>query len=226
MLINKQDIKNYVQFTLNIENRIIDPNILDSQEYDLRPMLGDAMYLQLETDFSNIILANWDIADTYQVNDFVIYNNIVYKALVITTGNQPDINPADWEENELGTFYIKYLKPYLVFKSFSRFLLWIGRNITQYGLREMNEETSVPVSDEGRSALIKDIKGKASIWENRISNYLCDVHWTFDTIKYEVDTDDYKQYPKKTFNIRPISKERRRPLYKTNNIGGLDGTCC
>lgn len=225
MLISKQDIKNYVQFTLNIENRIIDPNITDAQEYDLRPFVGDAMYLQLIEDFSAIILADWDIATGYLINDFVIYNNEVYKALAPSTGSQPDTTPADWELNELGTFYINYLKPYLVFKTFGRFLLWVGRNITQYGLREINEETSVAVTDEGRSALIKDIKGKASIWQSRVSNYLCNVHWTFDTVKYEIDTDIYKENPRKTFNIRAVGRKNIKPVYKTNNIGGLDGTC-
>lgn len=225
MLISKQDIKNYVQFTLNIENRIIDPNITDAQEYDLRPFVGDAMYLQLNEDFGNIILADWDITATYQVGDFVIYQNEVYKALAISTGSQPDTTPADWSLNELGTFYINYIKPFLVFKTFGRFLLWVGRNITQYGLREMNEETSNPVTDEGRSALIKDIKGKGSIWQNRVSNYLCNVHWTFDTVKYEIDTDVYKENPRKTFNIRAVGRKNIRPVYKTNNIGGLNGTC-
>lgn len=222
MLISKADIKAFVQFTLNIEDRIINPNITDAQEYDLKPMIGDAMYLQLEQDFYNAPLTLWDVADNYLANDFVIYNGSVYKALLPNVGSQPDTNPLDWELNELGTFFYKFLVPFLVFRSFGRFLLWIGRNITQYGLREMNEETSVPVNEEGRAALIVDIKGKASIWQNRINNYLCDVNWTFDNVKYEIDCDDYKENPRKTFKIRAVDRKRKKPVYRTNNRGGLE----
>lgn len=222
MLINKQNIKNLVQFTLNIEDRIINPNILDAQEYDLRPMVGDAMYLQLYNDFDDVILANWSNLTAYSIDDFVVYGSTVYKALTANTGQQPDTNPTDWQVNELGTFFLNYLQPFLVFRAFGRFLLWVGRNITQYGLREMNEETSVPVTEDGRAALIVDIKGKASIWQNRLNNYLCDVNWTFDNVKYEIDCDDYKENPRKTFRIRAVDRKRKKPVFRTNNRGGLE----
>lgn len=225
MLISKSDIKEYVQFTLNIENRIIDPSIKDAQEYDLRVVVGDTMYFQFLNDFDTTNLQNWAIATAYLTNDFVIYGNKVYKALTNTTGDQPDISPAEWVENELGTFFITFIKPFLVFKAFARFMTWVGRNITQYGLREMNEETSNPVDEEGRQVLIVDIKGKASIWYSRMKNYLSDVHWTFDTIKYDVDSEDYKEYPTKTFRIRSVDKKNHKSKFKYNNQGGIDWAC-
>lgn len=223
MLINKQNIKDLVQFTLNIENRIIDPNINDAQEYDLRPIIGDDMYNQIILDFDDGAITVWDTLEVYTIGQFVSYDGLVYKALTGNTGSQPDLNPLDWQVNELGTFFIKYLQPYLVFASFKRFLLWVGRNITQYGLREMNEDTSVPVTDEGRAALIGDIKVKAKTWYNRFNNYLCqsDVDWTFDMIKYEVDCDVYKENPKKFFKIRPVNGYHKEKVYKKNNQGWL-----
>lgn len=203
MLINKTDIKYYTQFTLNIENRMIDPSIFDAQEYDLRPTVGDAMTDKFLLDFPNGIL-NWDIATSYTPNDFVIYNSIAYNSLTINIGQQPDLFPADWAINELGTFYYNFIKPYLVFNSYSRFLLWIGSNLTQYGLREINEETSISVSDQRRAELIRDIQQKSSIWNSRLKNKLCKVNYIFDTISYAPDCEQYRLNPRKTFGIRAV----------------------
>jgi hypothetical protein len=38
----------------------------------------------------------WDIATAYAIGDIIIYDNIYYVALTANTGNQPDVNTADW----------------------------------------------------------------------------------------------------------------------------------
>jgi hypothetical protein len=204
MLITKQNIKDLSQFTLNIEDRIINPHIEDAQEYDLRPTIGDQMIDKLLADFDGGLVA-WDISTNYLTGQFVVYNKTVYKALNNNVGLAPDTNPLDWSLNELGTFQNKYLRPYLVFSTYRRFLLWAGRNVTQYGLRDMREDTSDPVSDESRAALISDMKIKGQIWENRFKNYLCEVNWTFDGVNYTIDCDVYKQSTRQVFKIRPLN---------------------
>lgn len=204
MLISKSDIKTYANFTLNVVDHIINPSILDAENYDLLPIIGDDMYNKLIADFNGSIITVWNNADTYTVLNYVVYNNIVYKCINGNTNSQPDINPGDWLVNELGTFYYNYLIPYLVFKCYGRFLLWAGRNITQYGLRENTEDTSVSVTDEGRAALIADINVKGNIWYNRFKNKLCKVNYTFDNILYSVDCDVYNPNPKHTYKIRSI----------------------
>jgi hypothetical protein len=203
MLITKQNIKDLAQFTLNIEDRIINPNIEDSQEYDLKPTIGDAMFDKLIEDFDGGLIP-WDILTAYAIGDFVVYGKIVYKALTANVGSQPDLFPFDWEVNELGTFFNKYLRPFIVFATYQQFLLWIGRNLTQYGLREMLEDTSIPVTEEGRAALIADARKKRGIWYNRLENELCKKNRTFDGVQYLVDCEVYKPNPKQTYKIRPI----------------------
>lgn len=203
MLITKQNIKDLAQFTLNIEDRIINPNIEDAQEYDLKPTIGDLMFDKLIEDFDGGLIP-WDILTAYAIGDFVVYGKNVYKSLTANIGNQPDLFPLDWEVNELGTFFNKYLRPFIVFATYQQFLLWIGRNLTQYGLREMLEDTSIPVTEEGRAALIADARKKRGIWYNRLTNELCLKNYTFDGVLYEVDCDIYKPNPKQTYKIRPI----------------------
>jgi hypothetical protein len=203
MLIDKQNIKDITQFSLNIEDRMITPSINDAQEYDLRPLVGDLMYYEILSKFDGQIITIWDALTAYNINDYVFYDKIVYKSLTANVGSQPDINPTDFQANQLGTFYYNLLIPFLVFRCYARFLLWVGRNVTQYGLREMNEDTSVPVNEQGRADLIKDMNSKANICNSRFKNYLCDVNWTLDTIVYSVDCTDYAN-PRKSYNIRAI----------------------
>jgi hypothetical protein len=133
-------------------------------------------------------------------------NTTVYKSLSANVGLSPDTNPLDWEVNQLGTFFYNFLRQFLVFSSYGRFLLWIGTNLTQYGLREINEETSVAVSDQRRAELITDIKQKANIWLTRLRNELCEVNFTFDNVNYNIDNSNYRLNPRKTFKIRPVGK--------------------
>ena len=46
---------------------------------------------------------NWDSAFAYKINtspvtgDFVAFENKIYQSKTDNTGNQPDLNPADWD---------------------------------------------------------------------------------------------------------------------------------
>lgn len=205
MLISKVDVKDFTQFTLNIEDRIFNSNITDAQEYDLRPTIGDLMMNQLLLIAPNGFI-NWNALTIYAIGDYVLYGTTVYKSLTANVGLQPDTNITDWQVNELGTFFYNYLRVFLVFTSYGRFLLWIGTNLTQYGLREINEETSVGVSDQRRAELIADIKQKSNIWLTRLRGIICDKNFTFDGVNYNIDNCNYRLNPRKTFKIRPVGK--------------------
>lgn len=38
----------------------------------------------------------WDVGSLYFAGQFVLYNGVIYKALTLTNGDQPDISPLDW----------------------------------------------------------------------------------------------------------------------------------
>lgn len=211
MLISKVDIKDFTQFTLNIEDRIFNHNILDAQEFDLKPAIGNLMFDALILAAPNGYVA-WNSLTPYIIGEYSVYANIVYKALNPNTGSQPDISPLDWEVNQLGTFFYQYLRPFLVFMSYRKFLLWAGTNLTQYGLVKIDEDTSEEISDQRRAELIADVKQKANVWLSRLRGRLCEVNWTFDTVSYAQTDGDYKVNPRKTFQIRPVGQHTKNNL--------------
>lgn len=148
-LITKADFVNYVNFTTNIEDRILDFHISDAENFDFVPRVPAAFYSEISSQAS----------------------------------------PAD----ELETFRIGYVVPLLVCFAYKRFLLWQGRSITQYGIRQINEDTSVEVSDKARGELIDDIKSKINVYLTRFYNRLKEVDYTFDGVQYDFDICARKQ---------------------------------
>lgn len=53
----------------------------------------------LAADVAEIVGApEWDVAETYEAGWLVKYDGALYRALVTTTGDQPDTSPAQWEK--------------------------------------------------------------------------------------------------------------------------------
>jgi hypothetical protein len=61
---------------------------------------------------------------------------------------------------QLTALFNEYIKPFLVLGSYYRFLLWHGANVSQYGIRQNNEDTSSEVSDKRRAELMGDVQSK------------------------------------------------------------------
>lgn len=148
-LIQKSDFNIVVQFTQNIEDRMLDLHIADAENFDFVPRVPADFYAEISTQAS----------------------------------------PAD----ELETFRVSYVVPLLVCFAYKRFLLWQGRNVTQYGIRQINEDTSVEVSDKARGELIDDIKSKINVYLTRFYNALKDADYTFDGVAYDFSIKNRKQ---------------------------------
>lgn len=86
---------------------------------------------------------------------------------------------------ELVAFWNDYVKPLIVLKAYCRFLLYHGRNITQYGIRVNNEDTSNDVGDKGRGELMADNEHKANVYLMKLKERLDAVNYTFDSVVYE-----------------------------------------
>jgi len=90
--------------------------------------------------------------------------------------------------SELTTFLNDYVKPYLICGSYEKFLLWHGRNVAQFGLRENQEDTSTPISDKARGELIADVRRKTNVYLASMNDRLNDVSYTFDSVVYDFNT--------------------------------------
>jgi hypothetical protein len=210
MLIKKAFFNQYVQFTQNIEDRILSPHIETAETMKVRPIIGDALYTAMRR-ISDIDPGAWDSATSYPSGEYVIVENgelqQLYVSLRPTTGDDPKISPLDWKLSELGTFWIQHVRPWVVMESFAEFLVWHGTNVTQYGLRTMFEDSSMAIDADTRAVLLSNVNGKARFYRSAMQNRLADVQWTFDNTSYSVNRKDYKR-DTAPFKIRAIGKKR------------------
>lgn len=101
---------------------------------------------------------------------------VLYAALVALTSGS--------SESELKTFWTEFVKPYLVFAFVKDFMILHGRNITQFGVNEIYDETSKPISNESRTELIAIFERNYNIELARLKTELSDKKFTFDSITY------------------------------------------
>lgn len=126
----------------------------------------------------------------YQCKDAQEFDVMPLLPVAVITGNNmmTDIEVALFEspvtKQELVSLYNDFVKPLLVCKAYARYLLWAGRNVSQFGLRVNNEDTSIEVSDKARGELIADVEHKCNVYLSRLLKELNDKKFTFDTIKY------------------------------------------
>jgi hypothetical protein len=104
---------------------------------------------------------------------------------------EPTVPAAFWTKlnnspaSELTDFLNDYVKPLLIFYAYKRFLVWQGRNITQYSIVTPADTTSNPISDQSRAVLINDIQSKIAICLNKHNKELDDNNCTFDGVIYD-----------------------------------------
>ena len=117
--------------------------------------------------------------DTYHIMPIakVSGNNIV---LDIETA----IQESPITKPELVNFYNEYVKPFIVCKAYERLLLLHGRNVTQFGLRVNNEETSNEISDKARGEWIEQTAHKANVYMNDMFAKMKEANFTFDGVVY------------------------------------------
>lgn len=88
------------------------------------------------------------------------------------------------ESNEHIEFFNDYLKPVLVCNAYRRFLLYHGRNITQFSLNVPRANEFDEVSDKGRAEMMQDALSKGKVYEMKAKRRLKELG-QLDGIKYE-----------------------------------------
>lgn len=205
MLIEKTQFKDYVDFSDNISDKKLAGSIRDAHVFDFEPLVPAAFYSALkELIESNI--PQWSRTSSYVIGDkaYSTINQKKYVAIAINADLEPSANSAKWTEIRLATLFDDYVKPYLIYSAFSRYLLWAGRHVAQGGIRVMNDDTSVEISDKSRGELIADIDNKKSFSLSRLMKTLSDNSYTYDGVLYAFETDCEVSRPKRNFKIRAV----------------------
>lgn len=148
------------------------------------------------------------IRDAQEVEFFSWCDTDFYNDITGTLTNRP----------QLETLLNNYIKPYLIACSYYKFLLWHGRNVSQFGLRVNNEDTSVELSDKARAELLADVEHKKNIYLNKLTQKIYNDGYLYDGITYTFYDDSNKSNPKNTMRIKQVG---RLKLPK----GKFDGCC-
>lgn len=109
----------------------------------------------------------------------VVSGNNMLTDIIAALAEDPQTKP------ELIAFYNAYVKPLLVLNAYRRFLLVHGINITQFGSRVNNEETSNEISDKRRAEIMADAESKANVYLAKMTAALKLADYTYDTIVYD-----------------------------------------
>jgi hypothetical protein len=168
MLISKSDLKTYVQFSDNIEDRLIDFHIKLVQETIIEPLLDPIMFANLEQVVSN------------------------------PSNSYP----------ELATLFEDYIKAWICNKTIYSFYSQHGINVTQYGIRVMNEDTSQPVAPEDRAMLLQTVKNNANAYWLRLDKRMADDNYTYDNITY--NDENCKKDKGINLGIKRVSRVGKR----------------
>ena len=208
--LTKEDFGQYAQMTVNIDERFIDSAVNDALNFDLVPVVSDSM-LDAVRAVLEINPIQWSRTKTYIIGNKVFSDGIYYLCLVGNSDSEPTSANTDWAEIELMTFWTNYIKPYFVMSAYSRFLLWHGANITQFGARQINEDTSTEITDKRRGELLADIKGKVNIYLSRLNKEFARVRGIFDSVTYTIDADDNTE-PTRGTNIWGVGYPNRKRI--------------
>lgn len=110
---------------------------------------------------------------------------------------------------ELDALFQDYIKPLLGYLSHSRFLLYAGKNFTQFGAVRINEPTSQQLTAQEVSDIANDTNMKAEVCWTKLFNKLKADNYTYDTTTF-----DFKDYLRstdsnaRTYHIRGVRRKR------------------
>jgi hypothetical protein len=185
-LITKADFTpDLVEFTQNTPDHKVNPAIYKAISIDLKDALPRALYLDilLAVQPMNTLLAGkrleeWKANSNYQINAYcftgnaIFENGKVYKCLSANVNSVPTAENANWQYDDLLTFFAFYVKPYVVLSAYVRFLFVSNVDQTPTGLREFKENESVAINQKVQGELINSHKKDQSRLLAEMLNHL------------------------------------------------------
>lgn len=145
-LITVDDIKEYKGITgnLNFEKDLL-PHILEAQEFDVAPMLGQSFWLAIQDDF----IASPSLSD---------YSDLVNGCRYTDTSGDAFENPG--------------LKSVIIYHAYARYLNGSNSHSTPYGMVQKLNNHSEPLSEKAINRLVEQARSGAMVYQNRVLCYL------------------------------------------------------
>ena len=143
--ITVSDIQQFKGISSNINSpKDLIPHILEAQDFDLRPFMGEGLYLSFVADFE---------ASPSLVQYDDLFNGCQYT----------------YQGNE---YKQEGLKAVLIYHAYARFLSNTGIISTPTGFVQKTNQYSDPVNDKAIARLIQQARSGATVHEERVKLYL------------------------------------------------------
>lgn len=145
MLLTLSQLQQFKSLTSNLNvAKSLEPYILEAEQFDLRPFLGDDLYLDLVADFE----ASPSL-ETYSD----LYN-----------GSQYTYNDRSYQHDGIVSV--------LAYFTYSRYIANANIHSTKHGVVQKNTEFSEPASEKTIARLIGQAKSGAVAYQERVRLYL------------------------------------------------------
>jgi hypothetical protein len=185
------DFRQLVSVNASIDFENADTQVNTLEQYTLQAFEKHLDWLPTAMSDAIRLLApvlGWDIAREYFPDECVIYGSKYYICLTQVTGERPDTS-ANWQENELATFYYSYIFAPLIYFSMSLLVQKIGIDVSRVGVMQRAETNADIVSNATRNFLSENmiVSGNNAAVMTYEAGALA--AWTFDGTNYtELDT--------------------------------------
>jgi len=183
------DIKSVFKISENIPETDIDVAVTDAYNFDVITSLPDSLMDAIKV-WLMINPIQWNSSTSYVVGDKVFYNGVYYLCAANNSNSQPSSTNVNWEVSELMNFWSGYVKPYFIACAYSRFFLWHGANVTQYGITEVIGEERQSISSQKKAELLADVGNKIDVFLARLTKANSTANYTFDGVTYDLDCGD------------------------------------
>lgn len=190
--INTFDLKDEVtKWSTAVTDEELLPSLRLAQ-IDLKTMLPAALYTAVNTAVT-ANYAQWTRTKTYALNDRVLWDNRLYKALGATTNHEPP-NATYWTELEIWTVWRDYFKPFLCWKTAANYIPHANKWVAQEGLRSIVTGQNIPLNNEDTASMANHYQNVADKYYLAFTEYMNDNNDTIDTVEYTGSGEDLRTF--------------------------------
>ncbi|MBO2010845.1 hypothetical protein [Hymenobacter negativus] len=165
LLITKFDLPDYVKFTSNTADSLINPDIRDAHEFDVLPLLTPAEVQVVATyvGYQQAVAAFQVMTEADQATHPLTPEQLAYAAyLTLPEAEQPlDVLYKPYQ------FY-RAVRGLLCHESYRRFLLSHGLHQTPNGFEVISDGGHQPISNQQRTELRGDAQAKCATYRSRL----------------------------------------------------------
>lgn len=187
-LIDKSDFNEYVKLSMNVDDVDIDIFIKDAIQFHLPNRIPTTLFNAIVLIVKKYDV--WDDEKVFAVDDLCIHNDRLFKSKTAANENHVPVSDLDvvdstnWTEIELWSYWRNFIRPFLVYYSYSNFYAEHGLDITSAGAKKTRGDKTENVSDSERAMVVRNNASKANVVFANFMRTLSDAQFKIDGVTY------------------------------------------